>query len=312
METHLRIDRDATVTLARGCHVDGHGIADACSGRTYPLNEVGVAVVSRLDGTRTLREVVGELAALYRSDAAAVWTDVVRFLGELDRNSMLAVEPPTLAERLSTLRWSAAHPPAALLWLWMRLMGDDRVAARRYGPDARAAIAAITRSQIVPLGAVLAVSAAGALIAALVWPPRTDEEAAAVRALFLSPLAIVLIHLLVLWAHELGHLVALRGLGVHVRYVYRRGLRVGIAHDRASAAAERCVSLAGPGGALLVGSLISVVLWRTSLREEHIPQVMSVFPLALGLVHVLTLVPWSEDGRHLFARRRRAPDPQRT
>jgi hypothetical protein len=300
----VRIDQAARVRLAHGCELRAGALVDERTGLSHPLSELGLEVVSRLDGTRTLATLVDELSVLYVAEPATIGNDLLRFLGELDRHAMLAVPAPSPAERAGVLAWTVAHPQVALLGAWVRLMGDDRPPSRRYGQGVRGVVAATTRSQIVLLASLLALSALGGAASALAAPPQTHDQLVAMRALVLAPLALVAAHLSLLWAHELGHLTALRRFRVPVFYAFRRGFRVGVAHERATPAQERWVSLAGPAAAVAAGGLLTLLLWATPFRRDYVPQVMAVFPLVLGLVHVLALVPWAADGAQLF---RRAP-----
>jgi hypothetical protein len=66
------------------------GIGDM-EGELYTLNETGKAIWSRLDGTRSLREIASELAAEYGAPAADIERDVTGLVTELARRKMLVV-----------------------------------------------------------------------------------------------------------------------------------------------------------------------------------------------------------------------------
>jgi hypothetical protein len=57
----------------------------------YTLNETGKAIWSRLDGTRSLRQIARELAAEYSAPAADIDRDVTGLVTELARRKMLVV-----------------------------------------------------------------------------------------------------------------------------------------------------------------------------------------------------------------------------
>jgi len=57
----------------------------------YTLNETGKAIWSRLDGTRSLCQIAGELAAEYSTPAADIERDVTGLVTELARRKMLVV-----------------------------------------------------------------------------------------------------------------------------------------------------------------------------------------------------------------------------
>ena len=58
----------------------------------YTLNETGKAIWSRLDGKRSLEEIVNELAAEYNATPADIERDVLGLVTELVRRKMLVVQ----------------------------------------------------------------------------------------------------------------------------------------------------------------------------------------------------------------------------
>lgn len=55
----------------------------------YALNETGKAIWGRMDGTRSLRQVAGELAAEYNAPIADIERDVLGLVSELARRKMV-------------------------------------------------------------------------------------------------------------------------------------------------------------------------------------------------------------------------------
>ena len=55
----------------------------------FTLNETGKAIWERLDGQRSLQDVIGELAAGYEAPAGEIETDVLGLVGELVSRRML-------------------------------------------------------------------------------------------------------------------------------------------------------------------------------------------------------------------------------
>jgi hypothetical protein len=66
------------------------GIGDM-ENELYSLNETGKAIWSRLDGTRTLRQIAGELADEYGAPSGDIEHDVLGLAAELTRQKMLVV-----------------------------------------------------------------------------------------------------------------------------------------------------------------------------------------------------------------------------
>ena len=61
----------------------------------FTLNETGKAIWKKLDGRRTLNEVIGELAAEYQAPPGEIETDVLGLVEELSRRRMLVAVPPS-------------------------------------------------------------------------------------------------------------------------------------------------------------------------------------------------------------------------
>lgn len=59
----------------------------------YTLNETGREVWKRLDGTRTLREIVADLAGDYEAAAGEIEADIVGLVEELVRRKMVVEVP---------------------------------------------------------------------------------------------------------------------------------------------------------------------------------------------------------------------------
>lgn len=55
----------------------------------YSLNESGRSIWNRLDGTRTLREIVAELSGEFSGDSKQIERDVVGLIGELSARRMI-------------------------------------------------------------------------------------------------------------------------------------------------------------------------------------------------------------------------------
>ena len=59
----------------------------------YTLNETGRAIWERLDGVRSLRQVVEDLSAEYQADGGEIAADVVGLVTELVRRKLVSVVP---------------------------------------------------------------------------------------------------------------------------------------------------------------------------------------------------------------------------
>jgi len=59
----------------------------------FTLNETGKAIWAKLDGRRTLNEVISELSAEYQEEPDEIETDVLGLVTELARRKMLVAVP---------------------------------------------------------------------------------------------------------------------------------------------------------------------------------------------------------------------------
>ena len=60
----------------------------------YTLNETGKAIWDRLDGRRTLSEVISKLSALFQAEEGEIAADVLGLVEELARRRMVVAIPP--------------------------------------------------------------------------------------------------------------------------------------------------------------------------------------------------------------------------
>lgn len=67
------------------------GIGDV-DDELYTLNDTGQAIWRRLDGSRTLREVVGELEGVFQVDRADLEDDVVGFASAMVQRGILSTK----------------------------------------------------------------------------------------------------------------------------------------------------------------------------------------------------------------------------
>jgi hypothetical protein len=70
------------------------GIGDA-EDELYTLNETGKAIWDRLDGQRSLRDVIGELEAEFEAAEGEIKTDVLGLVDELARRKMVVAVTST-------------------------------------------------------------------------------------------------------------------------------------------------------------------------------------------------------------------------
>jgi coenzyme PQQ biosynthesis protein PqqD len=100
----MKIDRDAVYAVSEDVvarEIEGEivivplvaGIGDL-EDELFTLNETGKAIWDRLDGQRSLNQVIDELSAEYQAAAGEIDRDVLGLVAELVRRRMLiAVQP---------------------------------------------------------------------------------------------------------------------------------------------------------------------------------------------------------------------------
>lgn len=94
----MRFKDDSTPTpapSATGVEVDGESVLlDRTSGSLHVLNDVGAAIWSRLDGSRTVGTLVTELSEAFAAEPDSVARDLHEFLERLARLGLLEGSPP--------------------------------------------------------------------------------------------------------------------------------------------------------------------------------------------------------------------------
>jgi len=253
------------IVLPRDVRLTSDGLHDPVRGATFPLNASARLVV----GAGTVAGAAGALRARFGVDALA---DTHAFVAQLNARLLLEVVP--------------LRPRARLAWRWLRgLPVMLPTGALPVFPSRRRFVATSAYSSIVVTGvrAVGPVATAyGALAAvattltlhALAWV--TPCAAAAVAG------GVV--------AHELGHLLQLRGVPACVAV---RGLRVSVLHARG--ARTRRVAAGGP----LAGTALAAVAFAAFFVAPS-PELAAI--AALESLQLVGFTVLTSDGRRLCAR----------
>jgi hypothetical protein len=296
----LAIDQYATVRLVNGCAVGSDRLIDTDLGEAHPLNPVGQSLCSQLLRGATPEGLAAHLIELGAPKGEAR-SDVHAFLEVLNSRSLLEVSKPPFSRRARSLCGMLRAPTRLFIAAWLRIAGDEVAPSKRWLPSVRGLAQAVawTTAPVAMIGGALT----AIIVAADLASSRGQASALDVGSLVYSGVFIYFCHVLLTFTHEFAHLRALRAFGGRVRYVRTSGLRVAVVHDALGGFADRISAIAGPLAAALVGGSLTVLLALLSeLRSEYIPQVMWAFPLGLGTIHLLGLLPWSADGRALFRR----------
>lgn len=278
------------LSLADGLVLGDGAVLDTATGRVMAANGVGQLCVQALANGATYEDIRRDLSERFPGvEEERVRRDVLAFLVTLDRQAHLLVYK----------NWRAR-----LHWRWLlgrarRYLGLDwpLQPAKRHPATLRGLMAASFRVSRVALFAAFALSVGLALVVSAGPPWLPGSGMPPVYAAW--PMMFGLAQVLLLWTHELGHLLVLRRVGVRDQYLATRGLSIGIAHAGVGTSASRLVAVAGPGAVIAVAGLLALVSVAIGATGT------ALFLLACALLHAYSLVPWASDGRMLWSGRNR-------
>ena len=285
MGATLDVHSGDLVSLMPAARIDNGCLVDPIRNSALLVNASAGELLALLKEPRPLRELIEEFAVTAGIGAAAARRDVLATLDQLDRLYLVDVKrdwrgrltPRALRTRVTLLLTLEQGRPAA--WSRRASFRDVTVAVLRgAGPFLLAAVA------LVPLLAIVL------------------DTSGALGWLGLSALAFSLVPVLLLAlataqfvAHEYAHCL----VSEHFRaspYVVQRGSRILVTHRGLADTQRRLVAVAGPVAGAAVGLVQAAALWWLQVAE--IAQVA----LSVGVLQLLSLVPWTADGRLLWRR----------
>jgi hypothetical protein len=97
--------------------------------------------------------------------------------------------------------------------------------------------------------------------------------------------------------HELIHFWTARRLGVQLKSVYVGPGRIGITQLTADSPRNEIVSTAGPAGTALILIALALLLPQFHLGYPFAGVAASMLCIAVAVVHLFGLTPWTSDGR---------------
>lgn len=90
------LSKDSIVYLPRGVRIKEDKVRErtilVAPERTVALDEIGVAILTIVDGEKTLAEIVEELSIKYNAPKQEIGNDVVTFLKDLQNRGYLDVK----------------------------------------------------------------------------------------------------------------------------------------------------------------------------------------------------------------------------
>lgn len=299
----LRLSPYSLVSLPPGVRLEATGLVDEVGGGRYELNRTGIDALELLSRGLTLGEASTLLAARCEVAPPSVFGDLTGLLASLDAFDLLVVQRgPLLRQLRFSLGWlrNFFTPLAALVAVQTFLEADrKRSAAQRYHATLAGAVLATTRAMryilivgcvIVPLALICVYFAAGTVSGVSISRYSTDLG---------RPILITGLFVAVSVIHELAHLGVLKINRVKVHYISARNSVVAIHHATVSPALDAAVAIAGP--AVACGVCVAVTAVTNTYYSDLGIGADGVNPLLLiGALNLLTLNPWSADGRALW------------
>ena len=299
----LRLSPESRVSLASDTRLDASGITDEVAGGRYQLNNTAVDALKLLSQGLTLNETSARLAERRAVAPQVVFADLSTLLTSLDQFDLLVVEHAPLHRRFKTLLRRNRHllsPMAALVAVQTFLELDwNRSAGRRYRVTLTGLVRAGVRAMryaivagcvLIPLLLICAFGIAG---------KTSGVGFSRYGADLIRPILITIILLGASLVHELAHLLVLKISGVKVHYISARTSVIAIRHARVDPVLNGVVAIAGPTvacGLCLAATAI--------LRAYHVNLGIGVNGIdpfvVVGILNLLTLNPWSADGRALW------------
>ncbi len=94
--TDVSLSKESIVSFPRGVRIKEDKVRErtilVAPERTVALDEIGVAILSIVDGEKILAEIVEELSAKYNAPKQQIGNDVVAFIKDLQNRGYLDVK----------------------------------------------------------------------------------------------------------------------------------------------------------------------------------------------------------------------------
>ncbi len=270
------------------CDLDGSTLKDGLAGSAIELNASAAVVANSLVGGATVAETAAILAHTANIAIATAVSDVRAFINASDERALICVRRDW---KTRCHPRNIAHRCASLALLVPR--SSER---RRFGGTFAGALRATARASRAML--VLAVMSCVAMMLLFA------QQASAVQSLWLVtlyasvPLMVLLVALVTVVAHEIGHLVAARLLRAGRAWFVVDGTKMHLVHPAPNARSLAIIAIAGPCCGTASALVIGLALWVFSSLAAVL-----VGCAALALAHAVSLLPFCRDGHNLLLAR---------
>ena len=275
----FRLDASDRVALDT-CTLDHEALVDDFTADRHRLSPTAAALLAGCDGRVRAGDLATEHASAYGVDPGRLLSDLGAFVAQLAAVGLVRIRRPWRHRLIGGVLDLVVPSPVDALVVRRRFPATT-VGCVRGVVHASRTVTLLTLVWTAALTGAVAAYAPGAPI-----------------VVGLVPAVIGLAGLLTIVAHEVGHLLAVRSADGRATYVAAGPSQVAVIHDVGDPARRRRVAVAGP----LAGAAASVAAWAFVAALPHPADLLGV-PLALlmGACHLIGLLPWCVDGRHLWA-----------
>lgn len=283
--TYLVLIDSARLSLAPGVVVEANGIRDLQTGGRFTLNALGRSIAQQLKAETTFRALLRSITQTYEIGQDEVRRDVQAFITVLHAQQLISIRQSYLAEGVARLRW--------------RRRG--RSPYRRDPATPLNILAGSLRAQLPVAVAALILAVA---IQPLVFLPLLRQGSLPSRGMALQATLPLITYGAILAGsislHELIHFWTARRLGVPLKSVFVGPGRIGITQLQAGSPKNEIVSAAGPAGTALILLTLAVVLPQLHLGYPLAGVAASMLCVAVAVVHLFGLTPWTSDGKQFW------------
>ena len=289
----------ARLFLAPGVVLAQTGLRDSSSGDACTLNRLGKEIAAQLEAGVTFKALIRTIKRTPDVTESEVRGDLQEFISVLHSKQLLSIRQSYLAEAAVRIKrgWRRLLrlPPRG--WYLGR-----HSPYRRYPATPLSILAGSLRAQlpIAAIGLILVVA-----IQPLVFLPLLRQGLLPSRAMaFQAALPLIAYAGLLVGSitlHELIHFWTAARLGVQLKSVYVGPGRIGITQLNAGSRKNEIVSAAGPAGTVLVLLTLAVLLPQLHLGYPFAGIAASGLCLAVAVVHLLGLTPFTSDGKQFWS-----------
>lgn len=299
----VRVTPDSRITLARGVSLEGTTLIDRATGGRHELNSTAAEALGYLRRGLTLRQISAAIAVAGAVSNDRVLSDIYDLLSQLDALDLISVYHPGFRHSAGVARRYAGYllRPTLLVVELQTLLDQDRPRApsRRYPGTVVGVVSAVLHAmrRLIILGCIVI----PAMLLGVILIAGSANNTGISRYItdLAKPAIVIAIFVIVSILHELAHLIILRVKRIPVFYISARSFVAGIKHEAARPLVDALVAAVGPVVAFAV-CMLGVGIESRGHNSLGLGG-NTINPLLLiGVMHLLSLGPWSADGQAIY------------